>query len=329
MRRLFFFAICAAALATPAVATDYKVYVATWSGCEEACEGFQDHLNEAGLGIDFLIRDAGRDPSMLPAFIAEARAEQVDLILTWGTSVTRGVAGTLDDLDDPSFPHEIPLVFTVVADPVGAHIVESLEMTGRANVTGTFNRVPERVNIETIRTYYPSFRHLGLLYNKNEENSVLKHAEMAALSDEMGYTYTAVELPLDANGNPRAVDIPPKMATLKVAGVDFVYLGSSSFLDVNRDIFTAAAVKNGLPVLSPYERLVTKSQALLSIAARYYDTGRLAGRQAEKILVGGATPGDLPVARITDFAFVINMGVAKKLNLFPPIELLQLAETVE
>lgn len=265
---------------------------------------------------------------MLPKFIAEARAEQVDLILTWGTSVSRGIAGTLEDLENPNIPHEIPRVFTVVADPIGARIVERFEQTGRKNVAGTFNRVPERVNIETIRTYYPGFSHLGLLYNNNEENSVLKHAEMAALSGEMSYAFTAVELPLHADGKPRTGDIAPKMAELKAAGVDFLYLGSPSFLDVNRDVYTAAAVENGIPVLSPYKRLVRNSQALLSVAARYYDTGRLAGAQAEKILTGGATPGDLPVARMTDFAFVINMTVARKLNLFPPLELLQIAETV-
>jgi putative ABC transport system substrate-binding protein len=331
MRRLLFSAICAVALAasaSTAIAARYKILITTWRGCEEACTGFQDYLNEAGLDAEFLIRDAGRDPSKLPVFIAEARAEQVDLILTWGTSVSRGIAGTLDDLDDPAIPHEIPRVFTVVADPVGARIVESFDRTGRTNVAGTFNRVPERVNIETIRTYLPSFSHLGLLYNTNEENSVLKHAEMAALSGEMNYAFTAVELPLYADGKPRTGDIAPKMAELKAAGVDFLYLGSSTFLDVNRDVFTAAAVENGIPVLSPYERLVRDSQALISIAARWYDTGRLAGAQAEKILVGGARPGDLAVARMTDFAFVINMTVAKKLKLFPPLDLLQIAETV-
>ncbi len=30
-----------------------------------------------------------------------------------------------------------------------------------------------------------------------------------------------------------------------------------------------------------------------------------------------------------DFAFVINMGVARQLGMYPPIELLQIAETVE
>jgi putative ABC transport system substrate-binding protein len=56
--------------------------------------------------------------------------------------------------------------------------------------------------------------------------------------------------------------------------------------------------------------------------------GRLAGEQAEKILVDGVAPGDLPVVRMTNFAVVINMDVAKELKLFPPLDLLQIAEKV-
>jgi putative tryptophan/tyrosine transport system substrate-binding protein len=81
-------------------------------------------------------------------------------------------------------------------------------------------------------------------------------------------------------------------------------------------------------VLSPYERLVREEQALISVAARYHDVGRLAGGQAERILVDGTAPGDLPVVRMTEFAVVINLAVAKALNLFPPMDLLQIAETV-
>ncbi len=328
LRSILAAAALAACLATQATAAQYKILIATWRGCEEACQGFQDYLTEQGLDVAFILRDAGREKSVIPGFLAEARAEQVDLILSWGTSVTRGIAGTLADLADPAFNHDIPQVFTVVADPVGAGVVESLEHTGRANLTGTYNRVPEAVNIATIRAYHPGFAHLGLIYNTNEKNSVLKHAEMTALATEMDFALTALELPLGDDGKPRVEDIAPAMAELKAAGVDFIYLGSSSFLDANRDAFTGAAVENGIPVLSPYERLVRSSQALISVAAPFYKVGRLAATQAEKILVGGAVPGDLAVARMTDFTFVINMDVARKLKLFPPLDLLQIAETV-
>ncbi len=332
-RRSFLAALSIAAanllgLVAGAQAGTKLIYAVFWRGCEEVCQGFQDYIAEAGIEAEVVIRDAGRDKAKLAGFLEEAREMKADLILTWGTSVTLGIAGTLDDVGDTRFNNDIPHVFTVVADPVGAGVVESLEKTNRANVTGTFNRVPEAVNIQTIRSYRPDFERLGLLYNANEPNSLLKRDEIAALTEAMDFELIAIELELGDDGKPRAEDIPIKVAELKNKGVDFIYLGSSSFLDVHRDIFTGAAVDLGLPVLSPYERLVRESNALFSIAARYQDVGRLAGEQAKKILVDGMSPGDLPVARVSEFAYVVNMEVAKRLNLYPPVAILQFAETV-
>ncbi len=284
-------------------------------------------MKESGIDAEITLQDAARKKEAIPGFLAEARAENTDLIVSWGTSVTLGIAGPINELDSPEFNHEIPQIFMIVADPVGAKIIKSLDETGRQNLTGTYNRVPEVVNIETIRDYLPHFKRLGLLYNTNEQNSVVKRDELQALSEESGFELIALEIPLGEDGNPLVGQIKPKMAELKAKGADFLYLGSSSFIQKNGDAVTAAAVENGIPVLSPYEGLVRNSQALMSVAARYYEVGRLAGQQAERILKG-TKPGDLPVLQMTNFAVVINMDVAKKLQLFPPMDLLQVAETV-
>jgi len=73
---------------------------------------------------------------------------------------------------------------------------------------------------------------------------------------------------------------------------------------------------------------VREQKALFSIAARAKDVGRMAAMQVLKILRDGHAPGDLPIAQIKDFAYVVNMDVAKKLNIFPPIEVLRVAEIV-
>ncbi|MBO0334922.1 ABC transporter substrate-binding protein [Sneathiella sp. CAU 1612] len=313
---------------TNGYAASKLIYVALWRGCEEVCNGFQDYVSEKGLDTELVLRDAAQDKTKLPGFLKEAREMKADLILSWGTSVTLGIAGTLEDQDSPKFNNDIPQVFTVVADPVGARIIESLVNTGRRNITGTFNRVPEVVNINTIRSYKPTFKRLGLLYNTNEPNSLQKRDEIMALSKALDFDLVALELKLGNDGYPQVDDIQKKVVELKDRGVDFIYLGSSSFLRKNGAAFTGAAVENGIPVLSPYENLVRKSDALLSIAARYYDLGKLAGEQAEKILMDNKIPGDIPVLQMTDFAYVINMKVAQKLNLYPPVEILQFAETV-
>lgn len=307
----------------------FTIYMVFWRGCEEACEGFKDYLTKSGMDAELIVRNAGRDKGKLPGYVEEARALAADLVVTWGTSVTRGIAGTLADAGDPRFMNDIPVVFMVVADPIGSNIIESYEKTGRDNVTGTRNRVPEAVNINTIRSYYPAFKRLGILYNTNENNSVVKVKEVAALAGKMNFELVALELELGADGKPDPESIPLRVAELQAAGVDFIYLGSSSFLDVHRDIFTRSAVDHGIPVLSPYERLVRDSHALMSIAARYQDVGALAGRQAKSILIDGKKPGDLPVLSVDQYAYVVNMTTAKKLNMFPSVEMLQIAEIVE
>lgn len=254
--------------------------------------------------------------------------QHVDLIVTYGTSATLGIAGRLDESGRSDLAPEIPKVFMIVADPVGSGLVRSLDDPGRPDLTGTYNRVPEQVNIETLRAYRLDFRRLGLLYHTNERNSVVKRDELAALSQELGFELVARELPTGPDGRPRPSDIAPQVLALKRAGVDFLYIGSSSFLRDHGDLLTGAAVASGLPVLSPYESVVRDAEALVSVAARYREVGRLAGAQAEKILLGKAKAGSLPVARMTNFAVVINMRVARKLGLFPPLELLQIAETV-
>lgn len=307
----------------------YQTMIVTWSGgCEEACAGFQAHFKEKGVDAKFLLRDADGKKEALSGFLAEARSSHVDLIVTHGTNATIGMAGRLSDQGKPGLVPDIPKVFMIVADPVGAGLVRSLEVPGRPDLTGTYNRVPERVNIETVRAYKPKFRRLGLLYHANEQNSVMKRDELAELAKSMGFELLAQELLLGPNGQPKAVDIAAQTAALKRAGADFLYLGSSTFLRENSTLLAEAAARVGLPVLSPYESLARDGQALLSVAARYADVGRLAGQQAEKILRGKATAGSLPVLRMTKFAVVINMQVAKKLNLMPPLDLLQIAETV-
>lgn len=313
----------------PVQAEDEKlIYVALWRGCEEACEGFKAGIAESGLDAEIVIRDAQQDKSALPGFVEEANALDADLVLTWGTSVTLGMAGTLDDAGDPRFIQDIPVVFTVVADPFGTRLAESFETSGRVNVTGTFNRVPETVNVEVVRRYDPTFQKLGLLYNSDEANSLLKLEEFRSLAEEMSFELVALELDPGSDQEPDLETIPARMAELRAEGVGWMYLGSSSFLYSNGDLYTASAVENGIAVLSPYESLVRDHQALLSVATRYEDVGRLAAEQALRILKDGATPGDLPLAQATEFAYVVNMNVARELDRFPPFAFMQVAETV-
>jgi putative ABC transport system substrate-binding protein len=301
--------------------------MAVWRGCEDACKGFQDFFHEEGIDVNIIIRDAETDKSKLPDYVQEAKQLKPDLVLTWGTSVTIAMAGTLADSDPDRHITDIPVVFMIVADPLGAGIITSYDSSGRSNITGTRNRVPEEVQMKAIRSYR-HFNRLGILYNENELNSVLNLQEIRKLSIKMQFDLLEKSIDLDENGRPKIESIPGKIRELKERDATFIYVGSSSLLMRHSDFLTLAAIEHGVPVVSAYEAMARESNALLAVASRYYSVGKLAGFQAKRILVDKTAPMDLPILSLSRYSYVVNMDTAKKLQLYPPITVLRYAEVV-
>ncbi|MEE9117223.1 MAG: ABC transporter substrate-binding protein [Calditrichia bacterium] len=305
----------------------FRIYMVVWRGCEDACRGFQDYFSEEGIDVSFIIRDANRDKARLPAFVREAKELEVDLVLTWGTSVTVGMIGTLADSDPVQHITDIPVVFMIVADPVGAGTIETYESSGRTNITGTRNRAPEEVQMKAIRAYR-YFKRLGIIYNTNELNSVLNVKKIRKLAKKMRFDLFERSIDLDENGKPIIESVPQKIKELKNRNVAFVYVGSSSFLMRNRDYLTNSAIEQGVPIVTAYDAMARKSNALLAVASRYYSVGKLAGYQAKNILINKIVPIDMPILGLSRYSYVINMETARKLRLYPPIKVMRYAEVV-
>ena len=308
-------------------AEPYTIYMAVWRGCEDACEGFQDFFREEKIDVNIVVRDAERDKSRLPDFVQEAKQLGADLVVTWATSVTVGMIGTINDHDPERHITDIPVVFMIVADPVGANIIESYTTSGRPNITGTQNRVPEEVQMKAIRSYR-NFKRLGIIYNSDELNSELNLQKIRNLARKMRFDLFERAVDLDEKGKPILASVPKKISELKSREVDFIYVGSSSFLMRNRDYVTESALNQRVPMVSAYEAMAKTSNALLAVASRYYSVGKLAGYQAKLILIDKSKPIDLPVLSLSRYSYVINMDTARKLKLYPPIELLRYAEIV-
>ena len=304
----------------------FDVVMVTWRGCEAACEGFWDYLESTGVETRATILDAGQDRERLPGFVDEIEAMDPDLVVTWGTSVTLGIVGPLGDTAEPRIG-STPTVFMIVADPVGAGIIEDRTTSGRAHVTGTHNRVPEAVQMRVLADYL-SFQRVGLIYNDDELNAVLKADEVRRVGAEQGFEVVERVLAAGIDGAPLADDIPRAVADVAAAGVEAIYVGSSSFLLDNADLLTRSALEHGLPVATAYEAMVRDSDALIALGSAYYNVGQLAGYQAERVLREGAVPGELEVLGLDRFSVVVNMDAARALGLYPPMLLLRFAEVV-
>lgn len=304
-----------------------QVYMVVWRGCEEACQGFKQYIADNRLPVELTIRDAAKNKSSLPGFIDEARQRQPDLVVTWGTSVSKAIIGPANGVDAQQYLQNIPLLFMIVADPVGAGIIKSYAESGRPLVTGIRNRVPEQVQLSVLQDYLAAKR-IGVVYSPSEANSVLNTRKLESLASEMNFELVSRTYELGADSEPLPNQLDSIMSSLKTEGVDAVYVGSSSYNRQHRDEFTQAANRHGLPVASAYDVMVTRSDGLIAVANRYYNVGRLAANQAEKILFGNQQPGSLPIASLNRYSIFINMQVARQLELYPPIQLLKIAELV-
>jgi putative ABC transport system substrate-binding protein len=304
----------------------YRIYMALFRGWEEASQGFKDYFTNQGIPVELIIRDCAQDKSKLPDFVAEAKEMKVDLVFTWGTTVTQEMLGTFDKVDPAKHITDIPAVFAIVSQPVGAKMVPNLLSSGR-NITGTSYLVPMETQVNLLRSYLP-VRRLGMVYNPLERNSLVAIDELRELGDAQGFEIIAA--PVDVlEGKPVAASIPGKVASLKEAGVGFLYIPPDTFLNVNRDTLTQAALDLKLPTFAAAENPVVTSKALIGGVYRYYTVGQLTAYKAEQILVYNKAPKDIAIDAPKRLSIILNMPVVRALGVYPPMTLLSLAEVID
>src|SRR5215468_9332768 len=166
-------------------AKPFRIYAITFRGMTDVEKGFAEYFTSRKIPVQITFRDMNRDPAKLAAFLEEIRTTKPDLIYTWGTSVTLGVVGPYDAVVPGQHITDIPVVFTLVASPTLAKIVQDQKVPGR-NVTGVTHVGPTDAQIRAMAAYRP-FKTLGVLYTTTERNSVVVIEEIRRLGHEQGF----------------------------------------------------------------------------------------------------------------------------------------------
>ncbi|MEO1102335.1 MAG: ABC transporter substrate-binding protein [Pseudomonadota bacterium] len=320
----------AALLAAPGLlraqdsAGPFKIFQITYRGETDVERGFRDYLAQRGIDAQIIHRSADLDPSRVPEILEEVRAEQPDLVYTWGTPVTLATFGKAETADPAGNITDIPGVFTMVSAPVRSGVVPSLASSER-NITGTSHVVPPEPQLRAMQAYLP-FSRLGVIYTPTEQNSRAIVGLLRSLEAPMGFTLLEREFPLDDDGRPDASTGPDLVTSLKEEGAEWLYYLPDTFLSQNIDEVAPAATALGLPTFSAVELLQDK--ALLSLVSRYYSLGQLTAHKAEQILLGERAPQDIPIETLQRFALIINMRLAKVLDLYPPLSMLSYASVI-
>ena len=305
-------------------ARPFRIYAITFRGLTEVEKGFSDHFSHRKIPVDIIHRDLNRDASRMPGFLAEIHATRPDLVYTWGTSVTLGVTGPFDAVQPGLHITDIPVVFTLVASPTLAKIVPLLNAPGR-NITGVTHVGSTAAQIRAM-AQYRRFKTLGVLYTPTEKNSLVVVDEIRQLARARGFRLVERHFKLDSAGKPSAQGAAELVRELKAAGAEWLYLPPDSFLGTLADtVVIPAAMQQRLPSFASTEQLM-QAGAMSGLVSRYYNVGQFTAHKAEQILVGGRSPGSIPVETLTRLSYQINMSAARHLNLPPPLSMLSHAE---
>jgi len=307
-------------------AKPFRITMVVFRGCEEACEGFKSYWATRKIPVDIEVLDAKTDLKRLPEFVKHVKANKPDLLVTWGTTVSLQMLGTVDNVDPAKHVTDIPSLFMIASTPVGSKLVKSLNAPGR-NVTGTLYIVPVATQLSTARLYMP-FKRVGYISNSTEDNSKIVQQELELAQFDFNFDLVAVNVPLNAAGKPEASSLPDLIDELAKNKVDLLYFAPDTFLLLNRDVITKEAVKRKIPVLAVSEAIVRESDALFGVVNRYSTVGQLTATKAEMILVKKIEPKNIPIVAPPGFTLIVNMKVAKELQKYPPLRVVKIAETV-
>jgi putative tryptophan/tyrosine transport system substrate-binding protein len=245
-------------------------------------------------------------------FAKELIALQPDLILAHSTPSTRDLL---------QHTRTIPIVFAIVADPIGSGFVASFSRPG-GNVTGFINFEPTIAGkwLELLKEIAPRVARVAFLFNPLTApfaEIYLKPFKAAAAS----FAVEAIAAPVDGMRELEAL-----IAAQAREPNGGLLAMPDSFMNANRVDITSLAARYGLPAVYPY-RFYAEVGGLLSYGSDLLDNYRGAATYADRILKG-AKPNELPVQAPVKFELVINLKVAKALGLDVPFLLQQRADEV-
>lgn len=214
----------------------------------------------------------------------------------------------------------LPIVFVLVADPVGAGITENMARpSGNATGFTPFEFTTAAKYLELLKEIAPNLTRVAVTVDNNAVGSVGQLEAIRSAAPAMG-----VEVrPFDVRD---AGEIERSLNAFARGSDEGLIVTAIAAANIHRDLFISLAHSHRLPAIYPYRTNVTAG-GLVCYGPDQFDIYQRAAGYVDRILKG-ARPADLPVQAPTKYEMVINLKTAKSLELAVPPALLARADEV-
>ena len=214
----------------------------------------------------------------------------------------------------------VPIVFTIVTDPVGAGFVDTLARPG-GNATGfmAFEFSIGGKWLELLKQIAPGVTRVAVLRDAAQGTATSLFAAIQAVAPALRVEV----IPVNMRG---AGEIEQSVETFARSPNGGLIPMASGAAVRHRDLIVTLAARHKLPAVY-WERLFVAAGGLISYGPDLVDQFRQAAGYVDRILKG-EKPGDLPVQASTKYELVINLKTAKALGIDVPATVLARADEV-
>ena len=290
------------------------------SASEPRLEAFRQALRQLGYNegqnIFVVYRYLNGKLERVPELVADLLRMNLDVLVVGGSVSAQAAKAQTAAQPAPV----IPVVFTVVGDPVGSGLVASLARPS-GNLTGLSNLLLELSGkqLELLKAASPRISRVGVFYNPTNSIAARTFAEAREAARALSVTLRAYEI-RQTSGFDSA------FAALKAWRADALLVLSDPVFGSELSRLAALAASHRIPAI--YNRREFAEQGgLMSYGPSFSENYRRAAIYVDKILKG-AKPADLPVEEPVKFELVINAGTAKALGISVPQSVLMRADEV-
>lgn len=273
-------------------------------------QALRDHGWVEGENVGIAYRYARGKDERFPELAAELVRQGVDVILADGAPAVLAARGA---------SAQVPVIMTLVGDPLAAGLVTSLTRPG-GNVTGvnTFSPDASARRVELIVQILPKLSTLAILWDPKSRAMLADLGATQAAAHARRLRVVLVEVP-----GPR--DIEQVFAAMKQADA-----GALLVLEPVGPLYqtriAGAAAKREVPTFWTQGEFLDLG-GVLAYGAGTRDLFRRAAALVDRIL-RGARPADLPVERAPRFELTVNLATARALGLAIPREVYGRADRV-
>jgi len=274
-------------------------------------QGLQQSGWTIGQNVRVEYRFAGINPDDLRRHAAELVALAPDVILSQSS-------GAIAPLLQAT--RTIPIVFTTVADPVGAGFVDSLARPG-GNATGftNFEYAIAAKWLELLKEIAPGVMRVAVLRESAIAAGPAQFGVIQSVASALGVELRAIDI-RDAAGIEQGITA---FAQSSNGGV--IVTGSPAAV-IHRKLIAALAARHRLPAVYN-SRYFIADGGLIAYGFDAVDQFRRAAGYVDRILKG-EKPADLPVQGTVKYELVVNLKTAKALGITVPDTVLARADEV-